>query len=189
MPFPGSTERWERFEEALDYLTAAFDPGHSRHQGRYYHLDANVTPKPIGLRIIIGGSGSRRTPRLAGAKADEYNFFVCPPEEAKSKIETMRESEGDRHVEATVMGPVVVGRTGAEYRARLARFAERFGNGRRPDELDERWKGSGMIYGTADQAVEAVAALEAVGVERTYLQWLDLADFDGLAATVDMLCG
>lgn len=189
IPFPNSTERWARFEETLDYLAAAFGPGRSRYQGRYYNLDAEVKPKPIDIRIVIGGSGKTRTPRLAGARADEYNFFVCAPDEARSKIATMREAAGDRQVEATVMGPVVVGRTEAEYRTRLANFAEQFGNGRGPDELEMRWKESGMIFGTPDRAAEAVAALDDAGVDRIYLQWLDLADFDGLASTVDIVCG
>ena len=189
LPFPGSAERWARLEEALDYLAAAFGPGRSRFEGRYYHLDADVKPKPIDIRIVIGGSGKTRTPRLAGSRADEYNFFVCSPAEASAKIATMREAAGDRQVEATVMGPVVVGRTEAEYRRRLVDFAERFGNGRAPDQLEERWRGSGMIFGTPEQAAEAVAALEKAGVDRIYLQWLDLADFDGLAATVDIVCG
>lgn len=101
----------------------------------------------------------------------------------------MREAAGDRYVEATVMGPVVVGRTEAEYRRRLVDFAERFGNGRTADQLEERWKKSGMLLGTPEQAAETVAALESAGVDRVYLQWLDLADFDGLASTVDIVCG
>lgn len=79
LPFPDSAERWARFEEALDYLAAAFGPGRSRYQGRFYRLDAEVKPKPTDIRIVIGGSGKSRTPRLAGSRADEYNFFVCPP--------------------------------------------------------------------------------------------------------------
>jgi alkanesulfonate monooxygenase len=189
IPFPDSAERWARFEEALDYLEAAFGPGRSHYEGRYYHLDAEVEPKPIGLRIVIGGSGKARTPRLAGERADEYNQFVCAPDEAKAKIAIMREAAGNRHVEATVMGPAVVGNTEAEYRDRLVDFAERFGNGRAPDELDERWKRSGMIFGLPEQAAEAVANLEAAGVERIYLQWLDLTDYEGLATTVDIVCG
>jgi alkanesulfonate monooxygenase len=189
IPFPDSTERWARFEEALDYLEAAFGPGRSRYDGRYYQLDAIVEPKPLDLRIVIGGGGKSRTPRLAGKRADEYNFFICAPDEAREKVATMQAAAGGRHVEATVMGPVVVGHTEKEYRARLAGFADRFGNGRSPAELEERWKSSGVIFGTRGQAAESVARLEAAGVDRIYLQWLDLADFEGLAATVDVMCG
>jgi hypothetical protein len=46
-----------------------------------------------------------------------------------------------------------------------------------------------VIFGTGGQAAEIVAQFEAAGVDRIYLQWLDLADFEGLAATVDVMCG
>jgi alkanesulfonate monooxygenase SsuD/methylene tetrahydromethanopterin reductase-like flavin-dependent oxidoreductase (luciferase family) len=189
MPFPGSTERWARFEEALDYLAAAFEPGRGVFEGQYYRLDADVKPKPVGLRLIIGGDGMNRTPRLAGSRAGEYNFFVCSPEEARVKIAVMREAADERQVDATVMGPVVVGASQAEYQQRLSAFAERFGGGSAPAELEEEWEGSGVIFGAPDQAAERVATLEDAGVERIYLQWLDLADFDGLAEAVEVVCG
>lgn len=189
MPFPGSAERWARFEEALDYLAAAFGSGRAVFEGQYYQLDAEVKPKPTGLRLVIGGDGMNRTPRLAGSRADEYNFFVCSPEESRAKIEVMREAAADRPVEATVMGPAIVGPTEVEYQRRLVAFAERFGGGSTPAELEKEWESTGVIFGIPDQAAEKVAALEDAGVERIYLQWLDLADFDGLAETVDLVCG
>ena len=185
--FPEWPERWERFEEALGYLEAAFGPGRSTFGGKHYRLDADVLPKPTGLRIVIGGSGAKRTPALAGTRADEYNFFLCPPDEAAARIATMWEAAGQRNVEATVMGPVIVGRTDSDYRARLARFAAKFGNGRTPEEVESRYRSLGMILGTPEQAAETVAGLEAAGVERVYLQWLDLADIDGIGDMLDVV--
>jgi hypothetical protein len=34
---------------------------------------------------------------------------------------------------------------------------------------------------------EKISALEEVGVERIYLQWLDLSDYDGLARTLELV--
>lgn len=187
IPFPDSRERWERFEEALDYLDAAFSPGHGRYQGRYYSLDADVRPKPTGLRLVIGGSGLKRTPRLAGTRADEYNMFVCQPDVAKAKIGVMREAAGDREVEATVMGPALVGRDEASYQQRLAKAAAR--RDMEPGALEARYRELGIPVGTPSQAAETIAALEEAGVERYYVQWLDLADFEGMTETVDVLRG
>ncbi|HIE21786.1 MAG TPA: LLM class flavin-dependent oxidoreductase [Acidimicrobiia bacterium] len=187
LPFPDSRERWERFEEALDYLDAAFGDGPGTYQGRYYHLDADVKPKPVGLRLVIGGSGARRTPTLAGARADEYNFFICPPEEARAKIEVMRAAAGDRAVEATVMGPALVGRTDNAYRERLAEAAQRRETD--PDTLEARYAELGIPVGTPARAAETIAALEEGGVDRYYVQWLDLDDLEGMAETVDVLRG
>lgn len=185
IPFPDSTERWDRFEEALEYLAAAFGEGRSTFSGKYYSLDAEVRPKPSGIRLVLGGSGKQRTPTLAGEVADEYNMFTCPPEEARAKIAVMKEAAGQRPVEATVMGPVLVGRTESEYRDRLAAAAG--SRGITPDELEQRWTDAGLVVGTAEQAAERIAALEEAGVERMYVQWIDLDDLDGMKQTFEAL--
>jgi alkanesulfonate monooxygenase SsuD/methylene tetrahydromethanopterin reductase-like flavin-dependent oxidoreductase (luciferase family) len=185
IPFPEDAERWARFEDALAYLEAAFGEGHGTHSGPFYSLDLDVRPKPTGIRLIIGGSGPRRTPTLAGTKADEYNAFICPVDEAREKILVMREAAGDRVVEATMMGPVTVAASDAELGDLVSAAA-----GRRNitnDELISRWEKSGKLFGTAPQLREKIAALEDAGVERIYLQWWDLTDYDGLARMVELV--
>ncbi|HEU4320480.1 MAG TPA: LLM class flavin-dependent oxidoreductase [Acidimicrobiia bacterium] len=187
IPFPDWPERWERFEEALDYLEQAFGEGRGEYFGKHYSLDANVKPKPSGIRLVIGGSGKKRTPTLAGTRADEYNFFICPAEDAKRKVDVMRTAAGDRRVEATVMGPALVGRDDRSYRARLDAAA-----GRRnvsPEDLEARYEGLGFPIGTPSRAAETVAALEEAGVERVYVQWLDLDDLDTMKDTVSIVRG
>lgn len=185
LPFPDWPERWARFEEALDYLDAAFGEGHGKHDGEHYTLDATVKPKPEGLRLVIGGSGPQRTPTLAGNRADEYNFFICPPDEARSKIEVMREAAGDREVEPTVMGGALVGKTDDVFQERLAKAAE--ARGITPKELEDRYVSNGFPVGTPDRVAETVAGLEEAGVERIYVQWLDLDDLDTMKDTVDIV--
>jgi alkanesulfonate monooxygenase SsuD/methylene tetrahydromethanopterin reductase-like flavin-dependent oxidoreductase (luciferase family) len=187
LPFPGWPVRWERFEEALDYLDAAFGEGHGLAQGEHYSLDADVRPKPSGIRMIIGGSGAQRTPTLAGTRADEYNFFVCPPEEAKAKVSVMRQAAGDREVEVTVMGPALVGADEASYRLVLEQAAAK--RDVSPEDLEQRFSDRGIPVGTPDRAAESVAALQEAGVERIYVQWLDLGDLDGMKATVSAIRG
>jgi len=185
IPFPDSSERWDRFEEALEYLAAAFGDGRSTFNGSHYSLDAEVRPKPTGIRIVLGGSGKQRTPTLAGEAADEYNMFTCSPDEARSKIAVMRQAAGDRSVEATVMGPVLVGRNASEYRERLAEAAA--SRGIEPDELEKRWTDAGLVVGTREKASETIAALQEAGVERMYVQWIDLDDLDGMKQTFEAL--
>lgn len=187
IPFPDWPERWARFEEALDYLDAAFGPGHSSFRGEFYALDADVKPKPSGIRLVIGGSGKRRTPSLAGSRADEYNFFICPADEAREKVAVMRESAGDRIVEASVMGPALVGEDDAGYQARLEVVAR--SRGVSPDEMEKRYQDSGIPVGPPKRAAETIAALADAGVQRVYVQWLDLDDLDGMKETVTVLRG
>ncbi|MDP9145207.1 MAG: LLM class F420-dependent oxidoreductase, partial [Actinomycetota bacterium] len=120
-------------------------------------------------------------------KADEYNFFVCPPDEARAKITTMRDAAGDRNVVATMMGPVTIAGSDGELAERLVAAA-----GRRDitsDELITRWEKAGVIFGTPNQVRDKIAAFEESGVERIYLQWLDLADHDGLVRMLDLVRG
>lgn len=187
IPFPEDSERWARFEDALGYLEAAFGGGRGTHSGPFYSLDLDMRPKPTGIRLIIGGSGPRRTPTLAGTQADEYNVFICPVDEARAKILVMREAAGDRLVEATMMGPVTVATTDAELAGLIAAAAGR--RNMTSDEMILRWNKAGKLFGTPTQLREKLAALEEAGVERLYLQWLDLADYDGLARMVELVRG
>jgi alkanesulfonate monooxygenase SsuD/methylene tetrahydromethanopterin reductase-like flavin-dependent oxidoreductase (luciferase family) len=187
IPFPESSERWHRLEDAIGYLQAAFDDGPGVHTGPFYSLDLDVKPKPTGLRLIIGGSGPARTPRLAGINGDEYNLFMCPAEEAGAKIEVMRKAAGDRRVEATMMGPVTIAGSDAELADRLVAAAGKRDITR--DELISRWEKAGVMFGTPGQVRERIAALEEAGVVRIYLQWLDLSDYDGLARMLELVRG
>lgn len=185
LPFPDWAERWARFEESLDYLDAAFGDGHGELDGNYYSLDADVEPKPDGIRLVIGGSGPKRTPSLAGTRADEYNFFICPPNQARTKVGVMREAAGVRRVEATVMGPAIVGANDDAYRGRLETQALK--RDKSPDELESGWADRGIVHGTPKRVAEQIAALEDAGVERFYVQWLDLDDLDGMKETVTVV--
>ena len=43
--------------------------------------------------------------------------------------------------------------------------------------------------GTPDRVADTVAGLEEAGVERIYVQWLDLDDLDTMKDTVDIVRG
>ena len=185
IPFPEWPERWSQFEEALDYLDAAFGPDPASFEGTHYSLHADVKPKPTGIRTVIGGSGAQRTPTLAGTRADEYNFFLCPADEARAKIAVMRDAAADRQVEATVMGPALVGADDAAYVERLGRAAAR--RGVSPEDLEKRYVDNGLLVGTPDRVAETVAALSEAGVQRIYVQWLDLDDLGGMRETMTVV--
>lgn len=187
IPFPDKPERWRRFEEALDYLDAAFAEEPASFQGSHYSLDGDIKPKPTGIRTIIGGGGAQRTPTLAGRRADEYNMFLCPPDQARGKIAVMREAAGDRDVEATVMGMAMVGATDTDYQERLGKAAAT--RDVAPEDFEKRLVDNGMLVGTPERVAETVAALEEAGVDRIYIQWLDLNDLDTMRDTVSIVRG
>ena len=180
-------ERFARFEESLDYLEAAFGPDPVDYRGRYYRLQGDIRPKPTGIRIVIGGSGEKRTPRLAGTRADEYNMFLTTPEKARPRVENMRRAAGDRSVEVTMMGPALVGRTQAEFEERRDRAAAE--RGITGEDLEERYAANGYLVGTPGRVAESLTALEEVGLDRLYVQWLNLDDQDGMRDTVEIVRG
>ncbi|HVR31577.1 MAG TPA: LLM class flavin-dependent oxidoreductase [Acidimicrobiia bacterium] len=190
LPFPDWSERFDRLTETLPYLRAAFEDDHARVSGHYYAIDAEVRPRPTGIRLVVGGSGPVRTPTLAGTYADEYNHLPVRPEELAPRIEILRQAAAaagrdPATIEVTVMGPIVTGRDESDFRQRLTRAAvERDTD---PDRLLERWTESGIPVGPPAAISETMAALERVGVSRYYLQWIDLEDRDGLEMTWDVL--
>lgn len=183
LPFPDTEERFARLREVISYLQAAFSDG--TFEGTYYRLDAEVNPKPQGLRLILGGSGAKRTPTLAGEEADEYNILVRPANELAARVAVMREAAGDRNVVATAMGGALVGRNDAEYQEVLSHVSAR--TGLTPGELEKQDAARGIPVGTPSRAAETLAAMADAGVERYYVQWLEPGDLDGFARTVEAL--
>ena len=108
-------ERFGRFDDALHYVKAAFGPQPARYDGTYYQLTADVKPGPTGpLPIIVGGTGKKRTPTLAGRYADEYNQSPAPVAVLAENIKTMREAaeaagRDPADIVTSIMGSVLVG--------------------------------------------------------------------------------
>ena len=187
IPFPPWRERFDRLEEGLQYLRAAFSG--EEFAGRFYRTTADSLPRPTNLRLIVGGSGPEKTPALAGRFADEYNHFVNTADVIAPKIERMRvaAAKTDRDPDAivvSVMGPAVV----AESESELERLLKEGATMRRIDvpELRQRWETNGVPFGTVDQVQEKLAPLADVGVSKYYLQWLALSDSDGLGRFIEV---
>jgi F420-dependent oxidoreductase-like protein len=185
LPFWDWAERFDRFEEALAYLRAAFGPGDESFEGRYYRLGpAAVRPKPDGtMPIIIGGSGAKRTPRLAGTYGDEFNVFADTADGIAARIATMRVAaeQAGRDPDAirvSVMGGAVTGADEAGYRRNLERIAAEDPLGRTADDIEERLGARGLPVGPGPQAREALAVLAEAGVQRFYLQHFGPFDAD-----------
>lgn len=187
LPFPPWKERFERLEESLQYLRASFSG--TSYEGRYYRTDADAQPRPHGMRIIVGGSGPEKTPSLAGRFADEYNPFVSAPDALALKIERMRavareHGRDPKSITVSVMGPAMLAPTESRLQELLAGAAA-FRN-ITVDELLDRWTKAGIPIGTPDEASPSFERLQEIGVERYYLQWLDLNDRKGIEELVSL---
>lgn len=93
VPYPSTTERFERLEETLQIVRQAWNGG-GRYDGRHYTLEElTVVPQPIrpgGPRVMIGGSGERKTLRLVAQYADACNLFATEPDEVRHKLDVLR---------------------------------------------------------------------------------------------------
>ena len=104
VPFPPVAERFERLEETLQIARLMFSGEGGSFAGRHYQLEEAVNvPAPLrpgGPRVLVGGSGERKTLRLVAQYADACNFFEFEPEEMRHKIEVL-----DRHCEEADRDP------------------------------------------------------------------------------------
>jgi F420-dependent oxidoreductase-like protein len=103
VPFPPTAERFERLEEAIQICLQMWSDDNGPYRGRHYQLEETIcSPQPVSTprpRIMIGGSGERKTLRLVAQYADACNIFGGPDEIAH-KVDVLR-----RHCDAVGRDP------------------------------------------------------------------------------------
>jgi F420-dependent oxidoreductase-like protein len=93
VPFPSTSERFERLEETLQIVTQMWSGDQTAYAGKHYRLAEPVNvPPPVQSPppIMIGGSGERKTLRLVATYADACNIFGGTPDEIRHKLEVLR---------------------------------------------------------------------------------------------------
>jgi len=79
VPFPPLSERFERLEEALQICLQMWSSDNGPYAGKHYQLaETMCSPEPVSQprpRIMIGGSGEKKTLRLVARYADTCNIF------------------------------------------------------------------------------------------------------------------
>jgi F420-dependent oxidoreductase-like protein len=183
VPFPETRERFDRLEEQLEIITGlwATEGGYDFAGAHYQLKNSPGLPKPSqrsghrgGVPVIVGGHGKRRTPALAAAYADEFNVPFASVEDVATQFGRVRaavEAAGRPADSMTYSAALVlcVGADESEVDRRAAAI------GREKDELRENG-----VAGSPAEALDKLQAYAEIGVERVYLQVLDLADLDHL---------
>jgi F420-dependent oxidoreductase-like protein len=182
IPFPPLGERFERFEEQLEIITGLWGTADGEtfsFAGTHYQLtDSPALPRPAQQPrppVLVGGTGARRTPRLAARFADEYNVAFCSVEDTAAAFARAREACEDAGRDpssliCSVAHTVCCGKDEAEFRRRAAAI------GREPDAM----RATG-VAGTPGEVAAKVSGYAEIGAQRVYLQVLDLTDLDHLA--------
>ena len=74
VPFPTLAERFERLEEAIQIALQMWSDDEGPYDGQHYHLAETINvPAPVSQprpKIVIGGSGERKTLRMVAQYAD-----------------------------------------------------------------------------------------------------------------------
>lgn len=181
IPFPSLGERFDDLEEQLAIVTGLWrtpDGERFNFRGRRHEIiDSPALPKPAQRPhppIVMGGYGPTRTPRLAARYADEFNLPFADPDTVRSA-----NARVEAACQAIDRDPITMHRSVALCVA----------CGEDDAEVDRRAAAAGHDpaglrgYGLAGTPAEIVARIEtyrAAGVQRVYLQVLDLDDLEHL---------
>lgn len=175
-------ERFDRFEEGLEVVKRLF--GHAQpvdFDGRHYQLrGASLLPRPLrpgGPPILIGGNGPKRMPDLVARYAAEWNAIYLTPEGFSAANRRMdaalaAHARAPQSLRRSMMTGLCFGRSDADLNEKLS------ARGQTANAL----RGRGLVVGTRNALRDQLAALEAAGLQRVMLQWLDLDDLPGLEA-------
>jgi F420-dependent oxidoreductase-like protein len=180
IPFPPLGERFDRLTEQLHIITGLWTTPVGEtfdYTGAHYVVvDSPALPKPVQTPhppIIIGGGGAKRTPALAAAFASEFNVPFAPLDVIQTQIERVDAalSEAGRSKDSMTYSAAFVvcaGRNDAE----IARRADAIG--RAVDEL----RSNSPVVGTPAEIADRLGDVRRLGIQRIYLQLLDMSDLD-----------
>jgi len=182
IPFPPLGERFDRLSEQLDIITGLWTTPIGEtfdYFGTHYSIvDSPALPKPVQTPlppIVIGGSGAKRTPALTAKFASEFNMPFASLDDLKTQYGRVAAALADAGRAADTLTysaafVVCAGRDESEIARRAAAI------GREVDEL----RSNSPLVGTPDEIVDRLTPFADAGVQRVYLQVLDMSDLDHL---------
>ena len=160
IPFPPVKERMQRLEEAVQIIRKMWIEERATFSGKFYQLrDAYCNPKPIQKPhppIMIGGSGERRTLKIAAKYGDACNLFGSV-ETVKKKLAVLREhcrtvgSDYDS-IMKTKLGRVVIEKSKEKVMEAIKGL---------PEDRRREY----VIYGTPDEVLQKVEAFMDAGID------------------------
>jgi F420-dependent oxidoreductase-like protein len=182
IPFPPLGERFDRLSEQLDIITGLWTTPTGEtfdYFGTHYTVvDSPALPKPVQTPqppIVIGGSGAKRTPALTAKFASEFNMPFASLDELTTQYGRVAAAVADagRAPDSLTYSAAFVVCAGRD-ETEIARRADAIGR-----EVDELRSNSPLV-GTPDEIVDRLSTFADAGVQRVYLQVLDMSDLDHL---------
>jgi F420-dependent oxidoreductase-like protein len=181
LTFPETGERMDRLDDQLSILHGVW----STPPGETFELAGATTSVGIDADsvrplqrphppLILGGQAKARSASLAVAYADEYNAAFHSADDTRAVHDRIRQAceKAGRDPSSLVYSAaqiVCCGETEADIERRAAAI------GRDPAELRKNG-----LAGSPQEILDKLATFAGAGVERFYLQVLDLTDLDHL---------
>jgi len=177
--FPSTADRYELLEDALEFLPLQWGPGAPPFQGRQFSSpEAIGYPRPVQAHIpvLVGGSGEKRTLRLAAEYADACNLFG-EPDVLAHKIAVLRQHCNDvgrdpSEVHVTQLSNVLVGAGAADLSGRISQL----NHGMSPESFVQRTNA-----GTVGDHLDRFARVADAGVDTVIVSLADIG-IEGAAA-------
>jgi len=120
LAFPSAPERLDQLETAIETLRALWQPGTKAYQGQRVSLpETTCYPRPASrIPIIVGGSGEKRTLRIAATLGDGCNLpsdiTALDRKLAVLRAHCLAAGRDPAQVEITVLDIPVIGRDRAQ---------------------------------------------------------------------------
>ncbi len=135
VPYPPLAERFERLEETLQIAEQMWAGDETPFEGKHYQLERPLnSPLPLSRprpRVLIGGSGEKKTLRMVARYADACNLFDSGVEGLTHKLDVLRGHCADQgrdyaEIEKTVIGVVTLSDDGREGTETVRQAADRY---------------------------------------------------------------
>jgi alkanesulfonate monooxygenase SsuD/methylene tetrahydromethanopterin reductase-like flavin-dependent oxidoreductase (luciferase family)/predicted kinase len=184
LDFPSDRQRLDQLQVCIETLRALWAPGTKAYHGRYVHLpETTCYPRPVSdVPIIVGGSGERRTLRIAAEQADGCNL-LSEQKVLRSKIDILHRhcatvGRDPKSVEITVLDLPVIGADREDVAVRVERL-----RGRLPAAVYAARHHAGPAVDHARRYLE----LADLGVGTIFIALPDLSGADDLARCSPLL--
>ncbi len=166
--FPPLGDRFAQLEEALGIISALWKGEPIEEKGHFYDLKGAVcSPKPIGLKLWVGGRGKSKTPRLAAKYADGFNMPYVPPELAADRLERVKRACDE------------IGRDFSEIDSSV-NLGFYMNSDRTPDINPE-----GSLKGSVQESIDMIGKFQDVGIKGINIAFRPPVDWDALQLYIE----
>ncbi len=182
--FPSAANRIERLEESLEVIRRLWAYPKASYQGKHFTLkDAVCEPKPLQKPrppIIVGGSGEKRTLKVAAKYADRFDWGFLPSiEEYRHKLAVLHRycheiGRDFRTIEQSCWpaGQLLIAHDQNELELKIAEY--------KPAGVSLEDFKQYTLMGTAQDCVRGFQAYADLGVTYFMLYFADLPGTEGL---------